>query len=75
MAAAPRLKPFKFNVQAVVLEVDAAGDVVGERPGDVLTIYGAAALEEWARNFETNLPQATVRDEPPSETAPRKATQ
>lgn len=58
------LKPFKFAVRAVVVETDEEGNIVGERPGDVLTIYGTAALEEWARDFETSLATAVVKNEP-----------
>lgn len=63
----PSLKPFKFVVQAVVLEVDGTGGVVGERPGEVLTIYGTKQLEEWARGFEAKLAEAEIRPGSPPE--------
>jgi hypothetical protein len=59
----PSLRPFKFLVQAIVIEEDDAGEVLGERPGQVLTIYGVQQLAEWAANFESSLADAEIRDE------------
>lgn len=58
------LKPFKFLVQAIVIETDGTGGIIGERPSDVVTVYGPAALREWIDNFERTLPDANVSDEP-----------
>jgi hypothetical protein len=59
----PTLKPFKFTVQATVLEVDGTGGIVAERPGEILTLYGVKQLAEWAQNFEDNLANAIVKAE------------
>lgn len=63
-AKGPILKPFKFVVQATVIEVDGTGGVLAERPGEVITLVGMKQLREWVDAFEGNLATATVTDEP-----------
>ena len=49
------LKPFKFIVTAILLDVDDGGEPAGEVATDPVSIYGAENLERWAREFEANL--------------------
>lgn len=65
---APRrneLKPFKFMLQAVVLEVDGTGGIIAERPSNQVVVYGAKAAHEWIDTFLQTLPDAPIIDEPP----------
>lgn len=51
----PKLKPYKFHVQAVVHVCDGTGKILGERGGETVTLFGVEQLEEWARSFAANL--------------------
>lgn len=42
------IEPFKFVVQAVLLERDDEGQIVREVPADPLTFYSADKMNEWA---------------------------
>lgn len=53
-----RLKLLKFLVQPVLLEMDAEGNVTGERIVDPNVIYTPQALVEWAQEFEAALAAA-----------------
>ena len=59
----PQLKPFKFAIQAVVIEVDDTGGILGEKSAEPVVFYSAEAAKEWLDNFEANLAVA-VREEP-----------
>ena len=48
------LRPFKFVVQAVLLEEE-DGKVTAERPVEPVVLYGADKLADWANAFEDNL--------------------
>jgi hypothetical protein len=45
------LEPFKFVVQAVLLEKDSDGRITGECSTDPVTIYGVENLKEWIDHF------------------------
>ena len=44
------LKPFKFVVQAIVIE-EQGGAIVGERQSEPQTFYQAEMLKEWLDRF------------------------
>ena len=52
------LKPFKFIVQAIMLEMDDEGNPVGEKASDPMSFYGLDALKEFARDFDQHLEKA-----------------
>lgn len=62
----PTLQPFKFVVQAVLLKVDGTGKVLGEATTEPVAVYGAEALEEWARDFTAKLADAKITEAPPA---------
>ena len=49
------LKPFKFIVQAVVIEENEDGVIVGERTSEPQVFYGSDALKTWLDSFMTEL--------------------
>lgn len=54
------LEPFKFIVQAVLLETDEAGAATGERVCDPVALFGCDQLEQWAREFPAKLAAAVA---------------
>lgn len=52
------LRPFKFVVQAVALEIDDDGAPVGERIADPVTLYGLEAMRDFADSFAGELAAA-----------------
>lgn len=55
------LRPFKFIVQAVVLEEE-EGAITGERVSEPQTFYSAEATKEWLDSFINELAEG-VSDE------------
>lgn len=63
------LEVFKFMVQAVVVERDEQGEIIGEKVTEPVALYTAEKLAEWAMRFPDEL--AKVENEPsPDEAAP-----
>ena len=58
------LKPFKFVIQAIVLECDGTGGIIAERPTNIATVYGAKAAHDWIDTFIRTLPDTPILDEP-----------
>ena len=52
------LKPFKFIVQAVMLEFDDEGNPVGEKASEPMTFYGREAVEKFIQEFDQHLKKA-----------------
>ena len=57
-----RLKPFKFIVQAVLLEENDKGIVTGERSTEPIVFYSADKLQDWAADFDQVLLKAMKTD-------------
>ena len=57
-----RLKPFKFIVQAVLLEENGRGEVTGERSTEPVVFYSADHLKDWAADFDQVLLKAMKTD-------------
>jgi hypothetical protein len=49
------LKPFKFVVQAVLLEHDDGGVIIGEHAAEPVALYGVDALRAWTDRFPDEL--------------------
>jgi histidinol dehydrogenase len=49
------IQPFKFIVQAVLLETDETGKPVGEHIAEPVALYGKEALRDWAETFDEKL--------------------
>lgn len=64
------LKPLKFMVQAVVLELDEAGAIIGERVSEPLAVYTAEQLAEFVETFEAQLAAAEPIEQAPPEQEP-----
>lgn len=58
------LKPFKFIVQAVVIEEDEEGNVVGETTSEQPNLlYGVDALKEYADGFQAQLDALNAQED------------
>jgi hypothetical protein len=55
---ATQFKPFKYVLQAILLEVDGTGAVLGERPTEPVVVYGVDRVVEWANTFADELAKA-----------------
>lgn len=54
------LRPFKYVVQAIVLEEDADGAIIGERRTEPEVFYSADEAQAWLAAFGENLARAEV---------------
>lgn len=60
------LKPFKFLVQAVLIEEDEDGTIVGEQASQTQALYGIDALRKFVDTFEAEM-TALQNGRPPGE--------
>jgi hypothetical protein len=58
------IKPFKFIVTAVCLQMNGDNEIIGEAEAQPVTLYCVDALVKWASEFEGSLEGATVTDRP-----------
>jgi NADH/NAD ratio-sensing transcriptional regulator Rex len=49
------LRPYKFQISAVLQDVDADGEAVGERATNPVEVFGMKALKKWVSTFEKNV--------------------
>lgn len=54
------LKPYKFNVVAVVQQHEDSRGVVGELVAEPVTLYGLSALTEWVAAFPDTLAEKSA---------------
>lgn len=57
------LRPFKFVIQAVLLETDEAGNPIGERSSDPQTIYGIDAAKAWLEDIPDKVKELSGQEE------------
>lgn len=57
------VEPFKYLIQPVVIRRDEKGKIVGEAPGEVLTVYSAAKAMEAITEFEAQVVKLADEEE------------
>lgn len=64
------IRPYKFQIVAIVQEVDEDDRVIGERPvtagnGQPIEVFGVDGLVEFAKGFDARLGNAEPTKDPP----------
>jgi hypothetical protein len=61
--------PFKFLVQPVLFHQAEDGTILGEAPAETVTLYGLAALANYALEFPDFLADLNTAEQPDSDSA------